>query len=123
MRTIVFSTLIFSGTLLSPVALADDAAPAADPTMAEARRHYDAGRKAFDANDLIGAIREFKAAAALRPAPRLDYNIALANDRLGRWRVALRYYRRYLDGAPAATDRVEVETRIAQLEQQINAQP
>ena len=35
------------------------------------------------------AIREFKAAEALRPSPILDYNIGLANEKLGKRRVAV----------------------------------
>jgi hypothetical protein len=121
MRTFVLVSLLALAS--SPSIGAEATAPAEDATMATARQHFEAGRKAFDANDFVTAIREFKAAAALRPAPLLDYNIGLANERLGRRRVALRYFRRYLDGAPAAKDRADVEARIARLEQEITAHP
>jgi len=91
--------------------------------LAAAKQHFEAGRAAYNVGNYPTAIREFKAAEALRPSPILAYNIGLANDRLGRRRVAVRYYRRYLEGAPTAPNRAEVEGRIAQLDQEIAAQP
>jgi len=95
----------------------------ADPAMASARQHFEAGRTAYNAGDFTTSIREFKAAEALRPSPILSYNIGLSNDKLGRRRVAVRYYRRYLETAPQAPNRAEVEGRISVLEQSIRAQP
>jgi tetratricopeptide (TPR) repeat protein len=94
-----------------------------DATMAAARQHFEAGRNAYNAGDFPQAIREFKAAEALRPSPILAYNIGLANEKLQRRKVAVRYYRRYLEGAPAAPNRAEVEGRITQLEREIASQP
>jgi tetratricopeptide (TPR) repeat protein len=99
------------------------AQPATDAAMAAAKQHFEAGRAAYNAGDYPNAIREFKAAEALRPSPVLAYNIGLANEKLARRRVAVRYYRRYLEGAPAASNRAEVEGRIAALEKEIAAQP
>jgi len=121
MRTLVLSMIFFAAAGSANLRAADG--PVADATMAEARRHADAGRKAFDAGDFVSAIREWKAAAALRPAPRLDYDIALANERLGRTRVAIAYYQRYLVGAPTAPDRAEIEARVSQLQQRAGGQP
>ncbi len=101
----------------SPSAASDDAA------MAGAKQHFEAGRQAYNAGDFPAAIREFKAAEALRPSPVLAYNIGLANEKLARKRVAVRYYKRYLEGAPSAPNRGEVEGRIATLEREIAAQP
>jgi hypothetical protein len=71
----------------------------------------------------VTSIREFKAAEALRPSPILAYNIGLANEKLGKKRVALKYYKRYLEQMPNAPNRAEVDGRIAQLEQDVAAQP
>jgi hypothetical protein len=92
-----------------------------DPQLLEARQHFEAGRNAYNAADYAGAIREFKYAEQIRPSPILDYNIGLANEKLGKRRVAVKYYRRYLDGAPQANNRAEVQATIASLEQQIAA--
>ena len=96
-------------------------APAADPTLAGAKQHFEAGKVAYNAGDYINAIREFKAAEQLRPSPILDYNIGLANEKLGKRRVAVKYYRRYLESMPTAPNRKELETTISTLEAQIAA--
>ena len=97
--------------------------PADDATMAQAKQHFEAGRNAYNAGDYPGAIREFKAAEALRPSPILDYNIGLANEKLGKKRVAVKYYHRYLNLQPNAKNRDEVEQRINSLESQIAQEP
>lgn len=126
----VVTCFAFAWAVLWPdVVRADNApaatapAPAEDPSLAAAKQHFEAGRAAYNANDFQNAIREFKAAEQLRPSPILAYNIGLANEKLGRKKVAVRYYKRYLEGAPAAANRGEVEGRIASLEKEIAAQP
>ncbi len=126
----VLTIVAFASTLLRPDlvhAAPATAAPATtappDADLASAKQHFEAGRSAFNSADYPKAIREFKAAETLRPSPVLSYNIGLANEKLGRKRVAVRYFKRYLEGAPAAANRAEVEGRISALEQEIAAQP
>jgi tetratricopeptide (TPR) repeat protein len=108
---------------------AQEAAPQAaapandDATMAQAKQHFEAGRSAYNAGDYLGSIREFKQAEALRPSPVLDYNIGLANEKLGKRRVAVKYYRRYLELQPNAPNKDEVQGRITSLEAAIAQQP
>src|SRR4051812_10145879 len=100
------------------------AAPAGDDAaMAQAKTHFETGRNAYNAGDYVTAIREFKAAEALRPSPILDYNIGLANEKLGKRRVAVKYYRRYLELQPNASNKGEVDGKIAALEAEIAQQP
>ncbi|MDB4964884.1 MAG: hypothetical protein JWN44_573 [Myxococcales bacterium] len=103
------------------------AAPAAaasdDQAMAQAKQHFETGRNAYNAGDYVTAIREFKAAEGLRPSPILDYNIGLANEKLGKRRVAVKYYRRYLELQPNAANKGEVDGKIAALEAEIASQP
>src|SRR5262245_52572658 len=87
-------------------------AQATDATLALAKQHFEAGRNAYDSGDYTVAIREFKAAEALRASPILAYNIGLANEKLGKRRVAVKYFRRYLEGQPSAPNRSEVEAKI-----------
>jgi len=94
-----------------------------DEALTQAKMHFEAGKNAYNAGDYVTAIREFKAAEALRPSPILAYNIGLANEKLGKKRVALKYYKRYLEQMPNAPNRPEVDGRIAQLEQEVAAQP
>ena len=99
------------------------AAGAGDEALNQAKSHFDAGKNAYNAGDYPTAIREFKAAEALRPSPILDYNIGLANEKLNKKRVAVKYYKRYLEGMPNATNRATVEASVAQLEREIAASP
>jgi hypothetical protein len=99
-------------------------APAGDDSaMAQAKQHFETGRNAYNAGDYVTAIREFKAAEQLRPSPILDYNIGLANEKLGKRRVALKYYKRYLEVQPNASNKAEVEQKVSALEAEIAAQP
>lgn len=97
--------------------------PSDDAAMAQAKQHFEAGKNAYNSGDYAGAIREFKAAESLRPSPILDYNIGLANEKLGKKRVAVKYYRRYLNLQPNARNKDEVEQRINGLEAQIAQEP
>jgi hypothetical protein len=94
-----------------------------DPVMVQAKQHFESGRNAYNAGDYATAIKEFKAAEQLRPSPILAYNIGLANEKQGRKRVAVRYYRHYLELQPNAKNRDEVEQRINGLEAQIAQEP
>jgi tetratricopeptide (TPR) repeat protein len=98
-------------------------APAGDDAMAQAKQHFETGRNAYNAGDYVTAIREFKEAERLRPSPILDYNIGLANEKLGKRRVAVKYYRRYLELQPNAANHAEVEGKVQQLEAEIASQP
>jgi tetratricopeptide (TPR) repeat protein len=108
---------------------AADAAPppqqaaVSDEALTQAKNHFEAGRNAYNAQDYITAIREFKAAEALRPSPILAYNIGLANEKLGKKRVALKYYHRYLEQMPNAQNKPEVDQRIAGLEAELASAP
>src|SRR2546423_4713988 len=107
----------------APAAAAPAAPAGGDEAMAQAKQHFETGRNAYNAGDYVTAIREFKAAEALRPSPILDYNIGLANEKLGKRRVAVKYYKRYLEMQPNAANKGEVDGKITALEAEIAAQP
>ena len=94
-----------------------------DATMAQAKQHFETGRNAYNAGDYVTAIHEFKAAEQLRPSPILDYNIGLANEKLGKRRVAVKYYKRYLEEQPNAANKAEVEGKVGALEAAIASEP
>jgi tetratricopeptide (TPR) repeat protein len=119
--TALVTCLAFLATAVWPYAAR--AQQPADDTLNQAKTHFEAGKNAYNAGDYQTAIREFKAAEALRPSPILDYNIGLANEKLQKKRVAVKYYRRYLEGMPNAPNRAQVEQSIQQLEREIAAQP
>jgi hypothetical protein len=128
-NTAIVTCLAFVLAIFSPHLSRAEPPPAeppsqvADEALQQAKMHFEAGKAAFNAQDYAAAIREFKAAEALRPSPLLSYNIGLANEKLGRRRVAVKYYRRYLEQLPNAPNRPDVERSIAALERQIVAEP
>src|SRR5579871_5719884 len=84
-----------------------------DPDTESARRHFNSGLELYSQQQYAEAVREFEAAQALRPSPKLDYNIARCYDRLEEWAPAVEHYERYL---PTITDDQEREQLKARLE-------
>ncbi len=101
----------------------------ASPTDPAASRSVLAGRAAFDRGDYAGAIVHFEAAMALRPAPKLHYNLGVCHMRLHRQAgergdaaaesrhaaAAIESLNTYLRARPDADDRVEVEDMVRAL--------
>lgn len=88
---------------------------------AQARDHYLKGTKAFDLGQYDDAIREYTAAYNLRDDPALLYNIAQAHRLAGHSPEALRFYKIYL-AKPRASNRAEVELKVAELQKLIDQQ-
>lgn len=114
-------TLAFAAALvvllLSARSLADPGSEmAAKETVEKAVSEYNLGHFA-------AASTLFEKAYRLDPAPILLFNIGQCQRRLGDNDRALFFYRRYLDVAPAtASQRGEVEKRVAELEGTIREQ-
>lgn len=87
----------------------------------EMRRHYEKATRAYDIEKYSEAVDEYQKAYELGGDPAMLYNIAQAyrlNDQLP---DALHFYRRYLQRSPNARNREDVERKIADLEQSIEA--
>jgi tetratricopeptide (TPR) repeat protein len=97
------------------------AAAAADERSA--RIHFRLGQEHFKVGDYEGALREFEAGYRDTPQPLFLYNIALAERRLGLLDKALASYRQFLEAAPNARERAEVERRIIDIEWALANQP
>lgn len=82
----------------------------------DAKARYQAGVKAYSAQDYRTAIKEFTAAQSLMPADLNNYNLALCHDKLGEAEPAIQFYKAYLAKVPNADKRVEIEASIARLE-------
>lgn len=96
--------------------LADTVCAAPPSTSeAEARSHYELGKRHYNLGDFDIAIDEFKAAYALSPEPGLLFNIAQAYRAKHDRERALFFYGTYLREDPAAHERPFVEARIAEL--------
>lgn len=81
-----------------------------------ARLTFQAAREAFAEGEFEVALESFQQAYRLSARPGLLYNIAQTLDRLRRDDEALATLRRYLEAAPDAPNRREVEARIRRLE-------
>jgi tetratricopeptide (TPR) repeat protein len=89
------------------------AAQPAPVDRAEARRHYEKGRVAYDLADYGAAIAHFTRAYELSLEPVLIFNIAQAHRLMGSCRKAIELYQRYLRLAPGTE---EAETARPHLE-------
>lgn len=92
------------------------ASPAAPGAEVDPGAAFAAGAAAFEAGDFETAKTWFERAYAADPAPILVYNLARAHEEMGQAEAATRYFRAYLEAAPDATDRADVERRIRVME-------
>lgn len=112
MRALVIAAAL---ACASPAVAADAAA------LREAKEHYDRGMSHYNLGEYAAAVQEFKIAYARSSAPGLLFNAAQAS-RLGKdWEQALHFYRTYLRLVPEASNRADVEARIAEMEKMIEA--
>jgi tetratricopeptide (TPR) repeat protein len=85
----------------------------------EARQYFELGRLAFVDGRFEEALQSFERSFALSQRPLLLFNIGAAHDRLRHEREALQAFERFLELAPDAENRGEVEGRIAFLRRSI----
>jgi tetratricopeptide (TPR) repeat protein len=84
--------------------------------LVEAKQHFLQGVAYSDAGNCSAAIVEWQAAYAIVPRPNALYNIAQCQERLFRYDLAIRDYKRYLSEAEAdAPDRPAVEAALRTL--------
>jgi tetratricopeptide (TPR) repeat protein len=110
---LVFSCLSFAATL---------AARAADLTPAqkqEMKQLYEKATRAYDVGKYNEAIEDYQKAYEIGGDPPMLYNIAQAYRLNDQPSEALRFYRRYLQRAPSARNREDVERKIAELEKTV----
>lgn len=119
--------MLAPGTLLLIGLLAGAGTPeslALEPgAPAMATQRYVLGRVAYGQGQFAEALRELEVAYALFPTSvKLAYNLARTNERLEHWADAARFYRRYLELAPAASDQAEITAIISVMERRAEAQ-
>ena len=108
--------VLLVGLCLSLVALhAGPAVAQTSPTEAEARSVFDAGQVAFNDGRYADALGYFERAHALSGRPALLFNVALCHDRLRDDDAAIEAYERYLLAVPQASNKHEVDDRLAAL--------
>jgi tetratricopeptide (TPR) repeat protein len=115
-----WSFVIFATWMALPLAAAHaqdvtDEAEAEDAQASrdeEARARFEAGRLAYASSRYADALSEFEHAYELSGRPELLYNMGQCFDRLRRDADAIETFERYLRELPAASNRIEVETRL-----------
>src|SRR5580692_7886485 len=85
-------------------------APARVPTPDE-QRLFDEGTRAFSSGDAAGAEKAWRAGYALGHDPAFLVRIGEAQEKAGAPAQAAASYRAYLQQAPDASDRAEIEQR------------
>ena len=81
----------------------------------EAREHFAAGSRYFDAGDYRAAAVEFEASYRLSGRPALLYNLYLAQERVGNTAAAVSYLERYLSDGEPGDRRAALEVRLENL--------
>lgn len=124
MRRRIVSSLLFSA-LFAGEARAQPSAP--EPTvtpesMEVARRLFREGVEAAQASRWEDARDRFSRTLAIRPAPIILFNLAVADENLGRFVAAMDLYHRFVRETPAGADPLRVEAarrRIAEFERRV----
>lgn len=99
---------------------AEEAPPAADPALEEARERIGTGERLFGMGNFNAALAEFERASTLLQGHPLHflvlYNIGQCYEQLFQYGRAMTYYQRYLDeGGGDAEDAGEVRGKITVL--------
>jgi hypothetical protein len=105
-----------SGGLLERSARAAELTP---QQKLEMKQLYERATRAYDVGKYNEAIEEYQKAYEIGGDPPMLYNIAQAYRLNDQPTEALRFYRRYLQRAPNARNREDVERKIAELEKSV----
>jgi hypothetical protein len=108
--------------LLLSFAAAPAARAAGDLTPSqklEMKQLYEKATRAYDVGKYNEAIEDYQKAYEIGGDPPMLYNIAQAYRLNDQPAEALRFYRRYLQRAPTARNREDVERKIADLEKTV----
>jgi hypothetical protein len=104
--------------ILSSGARGDETAGGGDAETL-ARQHMHQGLTKAAADDLIGALEEYRSAYALAPTLKRLYNIAQVERALDRPLAALRHYETFLEGARTAGDSAELTVGIGNAQEAV----
>jgi len=94
-----------------------EAASAAKPDLAAAKRHYGEGDKKYKAGDFAGALTEFKAANEIKSTPQAERYIGMTEDNLGHYAAAAEWYDKFLAHVPdkLVSEGEEIKKRDAEI--------
>jgi tetratricopeptide (TPR) repeat protein len=126
-KTRVAKLLLLSGLSCLLWAGAARAADLTPQQKAEMRSLYDKATRAYDVGKYAEAIEDYQKAYEIGGDPPMLYNIAQSYRLNNQPGEAVRFYKRYLQRAPSARNREDVERKIAEqekiMEEQKKLQP
>jgi tetratricopeptide (TPR) repeat protein len=93
------------------------------PTTQRARRHFLAGKRAFEARRYSVALKEFEAGYAIYPRPGFLLNMGHAARRMGQLKRARDYYLKFLESDPPAAERRTTIALVLDIDRQLAAAP
>jgi tetratricopeptide (TPR) repeat protein len=111
-----FARALALAVFVAALLLVARGARAADPS---AKTFFESGVRHYNLGHFPEAIAEFEKAYNVDPAPILLFNIAQSHRQLGDKERALFFYRRYLEQAPNAANKGEVEQRMKDLKESL----
>jgi tetratricopeptide (TPR) repeat protein len=118
MRILVISAVVIA-CLSSTVGVEAQGDSAREARIAQAKKAFAKGTRAYSAGDFETALTSFERAYQLTGSPDLLYNIATVSDRMRLDEEALEAYEGYLRARPKTADREHVESRIEVLREAI----
>lgn len=83
------------------------------------RQTFDEGKRAYNINNFNEALERFQRAYIGSGNPNLLFNIAQCHRKLGNKQEAITFYKAYIQERPDATNRVQVEEKIKDLEKPV----
>jgi tetratricopeptide (TPR) repeat protein len=96
--------------------------PAGADDLPTARQHYDKGTALYDLQRYAEAAREYELAFEAKQDPALLFNIGQAYRFANQYVKAIGAFRSYLRRLPNAENRLDVETRIAEMQRLLDEQ-
>jgi tetratricopeptide (TPR) repeat protein len=115
-RVLARLAVVLLAVTIAPAARAAELTP---QQKLEMKQLYERATRAYDVGKYNEAIEEYQKAYEIGGDPPMLYNIAQAYRLNDQPNEALRFYRRYLQRAPGARNREDVERKIAELEKTV----
>lgn len=97
------------------------AVPAYAQDYEAAGQHFASAQEAYDKGDFAKAAAEYQKAYDIAKDPVILFSIGECYDKAGKIDLAVKNYHAYLAQSPAASDRAQVERRVAELEKKPGA--
>jgi tetratricopeptide (TPR) repeat protein len=119
-RRVWVASLVVAAGLLGPLVSRCQALELSPEQKQEMRQHYDRASRAYDIGKFSEAIDEYQKVYEIGGNSAMLYNIAQSYRLSNQIPEALRFYRRYLERAPEAANRDDVERKIADLEKSLD---